>query len=111
MATKVERLLVLQTLTMPDAGALETPHDLSIHDRDRLLEPGWPKMAFLEHSLAGDPTNWWAPSEACLEAMVRSAGFAVTGRPGHEILLCTPEGDGAARDGELGAIFAPAMTV
>jgi tRNA (mo5U34)-methyltransferase len=45
-------------------------------------------MAFIEHELAGDPTNWWAPTHACVEAMVRSAGLEVVERPGHEIYVC-----------------------
>jgi tRNA (mo5U34)-methyltransferase len=48
-------------------------------------------MAFIEHALADDPTNWWAPDQACIEAMVRAAGFRVTGRPGHEIYICEPD--------------------
>ena len=39
-------------------------------------EPGWPKLHFVEHRYAGDPTNWWVPNRACAEAMLRSAGFA-----------------------------------
>ena len=25
--------------------------------------------------LSGDPTNWWGPNVACLEALLRTAGF------------------------------------
>ena len=39
----------------------------------------------------GDPTNWWAPTASCVEAMVRSAGLSVEGRPGHELWLCRLE--------------------
>ena len=48
-------------------------------------------MAFLEHRFEGDPTNWWAPNHAAVEAMLRSAGMRVTGRPAHEIYLCEPD--------------------
>ncbi len=48
-------------------------------------------MAFIEHRLANDPTNWWAPNHAGVEAMLRSSGFQVVGRPGHEIYLCEPD--------------------
>ena len=54
------------------------------------LEPGWPKMAFIEHRLANDPTNWWAPNHAAVEAMLCSAGLRVLERPGHEIYVCEP---------------------
>jgi tRNA (mo5U34)-methyltransferase len=65
--------------------------DRDINDRAAMLEPGWPKMAFIEHRLAGDPTNWWAPNHACMEAMLRSAGMRVLGRPAPETYLCEPD--------------------
>lgn len=90
VAQRVARLMIFQTLTMPGREEADPPADLDIHDRDAMLDPGWPKMAFIEHCLAGDPTNWWAPSHACVEAMLRSSGLSVLDRPGHEIWLCTP---------------------
>ena len=83
--------LVLQTLTMPGEERLATPADLSIDDRDQLRRPGWPAMGFIEHELAGDPTNWWAPDAACVEAMLRSCEMEIRERPGHEIWLCAPQ--------------------
>ncbi|HKF82074.1 MAG TPA: TIGR04290 family methyltransferase [Solirubrobacterales bacterium] len=88
VAERVGGKLVLQTLTMPGSEPLATPVDVEIDERKRLLEPGWPRAAFVEHQLAGDPTNWWAPDAACVEAMARSAGLRVTERPGHEIWIC-----------------------
>jgi len=92
VARVVARLLVLQTLTMPGDERVEAPPDLDIDDRGRLLDPGWPKMAFIERRLADDGTNWWAPNAACVEAMARSAGLAIVEHPGHEIWLCRPPG-------------------
>jgi tRNA (mo5U34)-methyltransferase len=88
VAERVGGRLVLQTLTMPGPEPMATPDNLGIGERKRLLEPGWPRAAFVERRLAGDPTNWWAPDAACVEAMVRSAGLRITARPGHEIWLC-----------------------
>jgi tRNA (mo5U34)-methyltransferase len=82
--------LVLQTLTTPGEDAAVVPADLPIGDREALRAPGWPSMAFFEHELAGDPTNWWAPTAGCVEAMLRSAGLEVDARPGHEIWVCRP---------------------
>jgi tRNA (mo5U34)-methyltransferase len=90
VAERVGRLLVLQTLTVPGEQAVSPPHDLPFDERRRLSDPDWPTMAFIEHSLAGDPTNWWVPNQACVEAMVRSAGLEVIGRPGHELYVCRP---------------------
>jgi tRNA (mo5U34)-methyltransferase len=110
VARRVARLLVFQTLTMPGAQALDGPRDLDLDERALLAAPGWPRMAFLEHRLEGDPTNWWAPDPACCEALLRSSGLRVVARPGHEIYLCEPDpaADGLARrlaDEELDAVL------
>jgi tRNA (mo5U34)-methyltransferase len=93
VAEKVGRLLVFQTMTMPGKAALTVPGDLPIEERRALLAPGWPKMAFIEHQLAGDPTNWWAPDHAAVLALLRSAGLRVLANPGHEIYVCEPDPD------------------
>ncbi len=90
VAERVGGKLVLQTLTMPGEDSPGTPEDVEIGERKRLLGPGWPRAAFVEHRLAGDPTNWWAPDPACVEAMARSAGLRIAERPGHEIWICEP---------------------
>jgi tRNA (mo5U34)-methyltransferase len=91
VAQRVNRLMVFQTLTMPGEQVLADTYGRGFEDREALNDPGWPKMAFLEHPFAGDPTNWWAPNHAACEAMLRSSGLRVTGRPGHEIYLCEPD--------------------
>jgi tRNA (mo5U34)-methyltransferase len=94
VAARVRRLLVFQTLTMPGDDVYDGPAGSEdIEDRDALLQPGWPKLAFLEHSFFNDPTNWWAPNHAAVEAMLRSSGLATVGRPGHEIYVCEPISD------------------
>lgn len=50
--------------------------------------PGYPKMFFVEQKYSGDPTNWWIPNRACMEAMLRSAGFQVLGHPEQEVYIC-----------------------
>ena len=84
----VRELLVFQTLTMPGGDGVEAPLDMSLDERGRMREDGWPKMAFIEHALEQDATNWWAPNHAAAEAMARSAGLEVVARPGHEIYVC-----------------------
>src|SRR4051812_1951274 len=91
VCARVRRMLVFQTLTMPGEEVRDDTHGRGFQDRHLMLDPGWPKMAFLKHHFAGDPTNWWAPNHAAVEAMLRSAGMRVTGRPGHEIYLCQPD--------------------
>jgi tRNA (mo5U34)-methyltransferase len=92
VAQRARRLLVLQTLTVPGEDRIEVPADLPFAERARLAEPGWPKAAFVEHRLADDPTNWWVPTGGAAEAMARSAGLEILGRPGPEIWLCRPDG-------------------
>lgn len=85
---KARGRLVLQTMTMPESEQLATPPDLGMDERQRLQSRGWPRMAFIEHRLAGDPTNWWAPNSACVLAMARSAGFDVQAQLTDETWLC-----------------------
>lgn len=90
VAEKARRLLVFQTLMMPGMDVYPDTGDREIDQRDAFLEPGWPKMAFIEGRFAGDPTNWWVPNHAGVEAMLRSTGLCVVGYPGHEIYICEP---------------------
>jgi tRNA (mo5U34)-methyltransferase len=102
--------MILQTLTMPGEAVLAPPESIELGERGLMREPGWPVMAFIEGQLEEDPTNWWAPSHACVEALVRAAGFRVLARPGHEIYLCEPEAlepplSAQLRETELATIF------
>jgi tRNA (mo5U34)-methyltransferase len=92
VTARARRLMVFQTLTMPGDQVLESAAvDREIWDREAFAAPGWPKMAFIEGEFVGDPTNWWAPNHAGVEAMLRSSGMRVVARPGHEIYLCEPD--------------------
>ena len=51
-------------------------------------EPDYPVMHFIEHRYAHDPTNWWIPNRACVEAMLRSSGFRIVDHPEEEVYLC-----------------------
>jgi len=69
-----------------DVGSYESNYDFWMTDLfDR---PSFPKMHFVEHRYADDPTNWWIPNRACVEAMLRSSGFQVIGHPEAEVYLC-----------------------
>ncbi len=86
------RLMVFQTLTMPGASVyVGKPAGFADSERAPLADEGWPKMAFFEGAFAGDPTNWWAPNHAGIEAMLRSSGLRITAHPAHEIYLCEPD--------------------
>lgn len=66
----------------------EQPEDIGLEERARLQDRGWPKMAFIRRKMADDPTNWWLPNHACVEAMLNDVGFEISARPGDEIYLC-----------------------
>jgi tRNA (mo5U34)-methyltransferase len=91
VAQRVSRMMVFQTLTMPGNEVYANANGLDFNNREVMLEPGWPKMAFIEDRFAGDPTNWWAPNHACVEAVLRASGLQVTKALGHEIYICTPD--------------------
>ncbi len=80
---------------LPGDSVYEKTADCTTEDRTPLLESGWPKMAFIGHRLAGDPTNWWAANHAGVEATLRSSGLRIEARPGHEIYLCAPDAQAA----------------
>lgn len=96
VSRRVGKLLVVQSLTTPGDAIVSPPADLDLNRRERLQEPGWPKMAFIERRLANDPTNWWAPSRACIEALLRSTGMRILSGPEHEIYVCEPDPNGAS---------------
>jgi tRNA (mo5U34)-methyltransferase len=103
LARRTGRLMMFQTLTMPGDLVRADTFDHPIDEREPMLDVGWPKMAFIEHRFAGDPTNWWVANHAGIEAMLRSSGLRVLARPGHEIYLCEPQAP--ARAAEARAIY------
>lgn len=82
------RYLMFQTMTWPDLRNVTVPDDLHLSGRDRIAGRGWPKLAFVEHMLAGDPTNWWVANHSAAEALLRSSGFRVLDRPSDETWWC-----------------------
>ena len=93
VAERTRRMLVLQTLTRPGEAVYPAPAEFGFDNRALLAEPGWPTMSFIEHSFQNDPTNWWAPDHACVQAMIRAAGMRVRAVPAHEVYVCEPDPD------------------
>lgn len=95
LAELAPETLLFQTLTFGDEQvSRQAREDFDFDARGRLGSPGWPQMAFIEGRFANDPTNWWVPNHAAVEAMLRNCGFRVDARPGHEIYLCSFSGGG-----------------
>jgi tRNA (mo5U34)-methyltransferase len=103
LAERAKRLLVLQTLTTPGDARPAPVYDLPFTSRLTLADPTWPSLAFVEHSFAGDPTNWWVPNAACVEGMLRSSGLEIVARPGYQLWICRPRGLPASVRAELDA--------
>ncbi|MFD1745554.1 TIGR04290 family methyltransferase [Rhizobium helianthi] len=65
--------------------ALEENYDFSewsLFDR-----PDYPKLFFVEERYASDPTNWFIPNTAAMEAMLRTSGFRIVDHPEREVYL------------------------
>ncbi|HEX7118110.1 MAG TPA: TIGR04290 family methyltransferase [Longimicrobiales bacterium] len=86
------RRLIVQSMIRGVGGAVPVPEDAPITERAMFEHPRFPAMYFIERRYAGDPTNWWVPNEACMEAMLRSAGLRITAHPFTELWVCEPAG-------------------
>ena len=81
-------ILVFQSMQRGADEIRPVAPDYDFNETAHFEEPGYPGMYFVEHRYAGDPTNWWVPNRACVEAMLRSAGFAITDHPEREVYVC-----------------------
>lgn len=83
-------LLVFQTMQRGSAALPQIGADYHFWNESLFEEPGFPKLHFIEHRYANDPTNWWIPNQACAQAMLRSAGFEIAAHPEREVYICRP---------------------
>jgi tRNA (mo5U34)-methyltransferase len=83
--------LVFQSMLRGSEDVLPVAEDYDFWTKNVFDDPAYPKMHFVENRYAGDPTNWWIPNRACVEAMLRSSGFAVTAHPEAEVFICRRE--------------------
>ena len=85
----VGELLVFQSLLRGSPAIAAVKKNYPFSDESAFKKDGYPSMYFVEHCYAGDPTNWWIPNRACVEAMLRSSGFRILERPEDEVYICT----------------------
>jgi tRNA (mo5U34)-methyltransferase len=83
-------LLVFQSMQRGSNEVENLEENYDFWTAEQFDRPGFPKLHFIEHSFADDPTNWWVPNRACVEAMLRSAGFVIQQHPEAEVYLCRP---------------------
>ena len=81
-------LFVFQSLQRGADSGMDVEEDYDFWETEVFETRAFPKLHFIEHRYAGDPTNWWIPNAACSEAMLRSAGFEIVARPEAEVYLC-----------------------
>ncbi|WP_410216297.1 TIGR04290 family methyltransferase [Paracoccus sp. (in: a-proteobacteria)] len=86
--------LLFQSMQRGSLQVAETEADYPFTDWDIFNDPDWPKLHFVEHSYAKDPTNWMIPNRAAVEAMLRDAGFRILDHPEPEVYLCQRREDG-----------------
>lgn len=81
-------MLVFQSMQRGSSRIATLEPDYPFWETDQFDQAGYPKLHFIEHRYAEDPTNWWVPNRSCAEAMLRSAGFEVTHHPEDEVYIC-----------------------
>lgn len=82
--------LVFQSMLRGASGTIPLERDYAITETSIFEHPRFPAMYFIERKYAGDPTNWWIPNEAGMEAMLRSAGLRIDAHPSREVYFCSP---------------------
>jgi tRNA (mo5U34)-methyltransferase len=81
-------LFVFQSMQRGSESVEQLDDDYDFWETEIFERAGFPKMYFIEKRYAGDPTNWWIPNRACVEAMLRSAGFELIEHPESEVFVC-----------------------
>jgi tRNA (mo5U34)-methyltransferase len=86
--TVVGDILIFQSMQRGSHNVFQPEENYPFWNRDVFEEDGYPKMYFVEQRYSDDPTNWWIPNRACVEAMLRSAGFTIEAHPEEEVYIC-----------------------
>lgn len=81
--------LLFQSMQRGSPHVAQAAQDYPFAEWQVFDTPAWPKLHFVEHSYAMDPTNWLVPNRAAVEAILRSAGFVIDHHPEPEVYLCS----------------------
>jgi tRNA (mo5U34)-methyltransferase len=95
-------LLIFQSMLRGPDNVRNLEEDYDFWDMDMFKDAGFPQMYFIEHRYSGDPTNWWIPNRAGMEAMLRSSGFDILEHPEQEVYICRK---GILTDSEPRAVY------
>jgi tRNA (mo5U34)-methyltransferase len=86
--TVVGDLLIFQSMQRGTDQVMDVGADYPFEQTDIFEEQSFPLMYFVENRYAHDPTNWWIPNRAAVEAMLRSSGFEIVDHPETEVYIC-----------------------
>ncbi|MFW5886541.1 MAG: TIGR04290 family methyltransferase [Bacteroidota bacterium] len=87
LSRATKKMILFQSLSLTGEEVIDNYEDFEINERDVILQEGWPMMAFIEHKIGGDPSNWWLPNKSAIIAMMHSCGFEIIKNPAHEVYL------------------------
>lgn len=80
--------MLFQSMQRGSDAVAEPDLDYAFENESPFARDDWPRLHFIEHRYAQDPTNWFVPNRAASEAMLRSAGFQIEAHPEPEVYLC-----------------------
>lgn len=100
----VADLMVFQSMQRGSPKVRMMESNYHFWSEELFTDEGFPRLHFIEHRYANDPTNWWIPNRSCVEALLRSAGFRITAHPEKEVYICHPSPDPPP----VGAVYPPA---
>jgi tRNA (mo5U34)-methyltransferase len=81
-------LFIFQSIQRGNSDIIPFEADYPFEETAIFDQPGFPRLYFIERRYANDPTNWWFPNRACVEAMLRNVGFIITDHPEEEVYIC-----------------------
>ena len=84
----VDDLMVFQSMQRGGDAVMAVAENYAFSETDLFAAADFPRMAFVERRYADDPTNWWVPNRAAVEAMLRSSGFRIIDHPEQEVFIC-----------------------
>jgi tRNA (mo5U34)-methyltransferase len=84
----VRDVLVFQSMQRGGEDVRQLAENYPFEETELFMGNDVPRMQFVERRYSDDPTNWWIPNRACVEAVLRSAGFAVVSHPEVEVYVC-----------------------
>lgn len=84
----VRDLFVFQSMLRGSRKVEPIAADYPFSEEEIFDKPVFPRLHFIENAYSGDRTNWWIPNGACVEALLRSAGFVIQAHPETEVYVC-----------------------